>query len=220
MVCITRDADSQDETPTTAHATFSVFSALRNRIQRHGTRHTGNGDAGEAHKHTSHVQRDSNLLIYNRHSLRVHCTQQSPHTATDKQGRAHSARNFSSRVKTPARRPGPVWPVAVGAFTVSRGVCARQRGSALPPLRPAPCSLRGSSVYYCPIARQGPAACSRCAVCCVCCVLCVLSVTAAERARPTTPAREATRAPAAACMLCSAHAVERCTCSAQCTCSA
>ena len=48
MVCITRDADSQDETPTTAHATFSVFSALRNRIQRHGTRHTGNGDAGSS----------------------------------------------------------------------------------------------------------------------------------------------------------------------------
>ena len=210
--------------PPTLLPTFSVFSALRNRDSAATARATprnGNGDAGEAHKHTSHVQRDSNLLIYNRHSLHEYTARSSLHTQQQISRGAHTARaHFSSRVETPARRPGPVWPVAVGAFTVSRGVCARQRGSALPPLRPAPCSLRGSSVYYCAIARQGPAACSRCAVCCVCCVLCVLSVTAAERARPTTPAREATRAPAAACMLCSAHAVERCTCSAQCTCSA
>ena len=211
--------------PPTLLPTFSVFSALRNRDSAATARATprnGNGDAGEAHKHTSHVQRDSNLLIYNRHSLRVHCTQQSPHTATDKQGRAHSARalllesgNSSAATGASLARCGRRLHGLSRSVRPAKGQCPT-----LPPLRPAPCSLRGSSVYYYPLARQGPAACSRCAVCCVCCVLCVLSVTAAERARPTTPAREATRAPAAACMLCSAHAVERCTCSAQCTCSA
>ena len=154
--------------PPTLLPTFSGFQcASESGFSGHGTRHTPErGRRGSSQEHTSHVQRDSNLLIYNRHSLRVHCTQQSPHTATDKQGRAHSARalllesgNSSAATGASLARCGRRLHGLSRSVRPAKGQCPT-----LPPLRPAPCSLRGSSVYYYPLARQGPAACSRCAV--------------------------------------------------------